>query len=245
MAMVALPKAQVGANPGTTEWTPVTTPSEKNNTIVPDSDIYDFAVGPDGETIYAVGQVPARTVAGVANVEIAFWKSTDGGATWSDKTAKLLSDEFRTLTHVSVAPDNADFVTVSGVLTDNTLVVAGSDNGGTKFHCTGDLTTTPTSPILCMDVSPEANDAYTIAVGTMGGAVYRREYGGGWGADWVDASAYGGWETGTSGPVTSLVFSPNWSSDRTVVVISDDGADTYLQIGKWATQKGWNADIGG
>ncbi|GAI10247.1 unnamed protein product, partial [marine sediment metagenome] len=51
---------------------------------------------------------------------------------------------------------------------------------------------------------------------------------------------YAGWITSTA--VTSVVFSPSWSGDRTVLVITvDDLAPaTYLQTGKWGTSKYWN-----
>jgi len=45
------------ASAGVQEWDTVTTPSWEDNVIVPGADIYDFAVGPDGETIYAVGAI--------------------------------------------------------------------------------------------------------------------------------------------------------------------------------------------
>jgi len=39
------------------EWGTVTTPSWADNVIVPGSDIYHYSVGPDGDTIYAVGAI--------------------------------------------------------------------------------------------------------------------------------------------------------------------------------------------
>jgi len=82
MAMVALPKAQVGADPGTTKWEKVSTPQIDYTDwkIRQDSTINSFDMGPDGETIYAVGDVDGTDY---------LWKSTDSGATWSDKKPRF------------------------------------------------------------------------------------------------------------------------------------------------------------
>jgi hypothetical protein len=40
---------------GSQEWDTITTPSWEDNVIAPGTEIFDYAVGPDGETIYATG----------------------------------------------------------------------------------------------------------------------------------------------------------------------------------------------
>ena len=40
---------------GVQEWDTITTPSWEDNVIAPGTEIFDYAVGPDGETIYATG----------------------------------------------------------------------------------------------------------------------------------------------------------------------------------------------
>ena len=238
-------------NAGTTKWTKVTTPSEKNLTILPGSNISDFTVGPDGAVIYAIGEVAAD--AGHPN-GIALWKSADGGATWSDKTSKILKAkvkldllfDFAKLTQVAVAPDNADFVLVAGTLTNGDAAVIGSTNGAGTFYYTGDMTLGGSiwpGDILCMDVSPEVNDICSVALGTNTGYVLRYDAGGYWGAHWVDASAYAGWVGADA--VTSIAFSPSWSADKTVLAISVDwwAGTTCLQTGKWAIAKGWGSVV--
>ena len=42
---------------GEVEWGTVSTPSWTDNVIVPGSDIYHYAVAPDGDTVYAVGAI--------------------------------------------------------------------------------------------------------------------------------------------------------------------------------------------
>jgi len=250
LAMVAAPKAPVGANPGKTEWTPVTTPSEKNDTIVPGSNLYDFAVGPDGDTIYVIGEMPVGRNAPLATTIIALWKSTDGGATWSDKTSKLLKAnvklglpaEFALLTQVAVSPSDGDFVAVAGRDAAGNPMVVGSTNGATKFYYTDTVSDGVTGNIICMDVSQVVEDVYNIAIGTSTGKVWRYEAGTYWGSTWKDATGYGaGWKASTA--VTSVAFSPNWPGDKTVLVISTKAGETWLQTGKWGGAKGWGGEV--
>ncbi|MDD5509560.1 MAG: hypothetical protein PHI12_01925 [Dehalococcoidales bacterium] len=44
------------------EWGEVNTPSWEDNVIAPGTDIFDYAVGPDGETIYATGAITSANV---------------------------------------------------------------------------------------------------------------------------------------------------------------------------------------
>ncbi|MEA3441863.1 MAG: hypothetical protein U9R04_00005, partial [Chloroflexota bacterium] len=241
-------------NAGTTKWTKVTTPSEKNFTILPGSDIFDFAVGPDGNTVYAVGEVPARASGSLIGLTFALWKSSDGGATWKDISSHLLQSkvglawsagEFAFIHQVAVAPNNADFVVVAGMLDDvTTNVVVGSTNGGSKFSWTGGLPA-DAGNIICMDASPGIEDIYNIVLGTDAGMVCRYEAGHYWGSHWIDASAYTGWKGADA--VTSIAFSPSWTADKTVLAISVNNTatagGTCLQTGKWATAKGWGGVV--
>jgi len=127
------------------------------------------------------------------------WKSTDGGVTWSDKTSKVLAaknlpdlngdgalwSDFTFFTAVSAAPDDPDFVVVTGwgydaagitvadidpgagtqAFTYHYIpVVVGSNDGAGKFYYMG--CSTVTGMITCVDVSMELDDKHVIAVGT-------------------------------------------------------------------------------
>ena len=46
------------------EWGTISTPSWVDNVIVPGSDIYDYDIAPDGDTVYAVGAINSVEVAG-------------------------------------------------------------------------------------------------------------------------------------------------------------------------------------
>ena len=100
------------------KWTKVTTPDMGDMVILPSSDILDYDIGGDGDIIYAVLEVnegcafPSRATLG--NFALVKWD--DGGVTWSDITAKvtpaanLPAGGLSRLTHVAVAPDDADSV---------------------------------------------------------------------------------------------------------------------------------------
>jgi len=263
VAMVALPKAQVGADPGTTKWSMVTTPSETDWVIAQDSDIHDFAIGPDCKTIYAVG----RGYEGndpTNNVEAQIWKSDDAGVTWGDITANVEDDtDFDAATDsldfVAVAPDNADFLAVAGMDGVDPFVY-GSDNGGDGFSDTV-FTAVSSDDILCLDISADRDDTNSVAVGTDGGDLFIYIAGSIWGGTWTDATTKAGWDnsdanalnpTITTASVTSVAFSPNWAADDTILCLcaveaglhAESPDATYQQSGIWGTTKTWNAQAG-
>ncbi len=253
LVLVAIP-AKTDADPGLTKWSKVTTPTDSNETIIQGSDIYDFAIGPDGDTIYAIGKMPDGRSSPLDETNIALWKSTDGGATWSDKTDKLLQDkvklslpaEFDTLVQVAVAPNDEDFVMVAGILTSGDAAVVGSTDGATKFYNTDADTKLGSTGIICMDVSRGIEDIYNVALGTDAGKVWRYEAGTYWGGTWTDATTgdyAADWQA--SDVVTSVIFSPSWSADKTVLAISTNttSGKTWLQSAKWGETKGWGAEV--
>ncbi len=62
-----LPANQAQADPGTLKWTKTGTPSMFNNVLAPGTELYDMAIGSDGDTVYVVGALgPAPCGLGVS-----------------------------------------------------------------------------------------------------------------------------------------------------------------------------------
>lgn len=95
-----------------------------------EGDVTDFAVGPDGMTIWALSDESD----GAADYYL--WKSTDAGKTWSSKTIKIGGTAMITTAYrgVAIAPDDEDIVAVYG---DDCEVYV-TTNGGSSW---GDLGT--------------------------------------------------------------------------------------------------------
>lgn len=254
--------ATVSADPDTEwweEWQP-----EVNGpdwVIAPNSAIYDFAADPDGDIIYAVGMgIEDHRLYGDEMWEdpvSRLWKTEDGAITWSDITDEL-PDEFldagEDLLHVAIAPDNSDMVFVA-----TQTEVYGSDEAGDDFG-DSDLDDELAGTILCLAVSCEADDDYTIAVGTDAGNIWRLVTGGFLGGAWkmiggYDAGVadYPGWDDSdvdglfpsmTTTAVTSVALSHKFDSDDTILAITTDGVATYLQTGRLGNVDQWNAIAG-
>ena len=261
LAGIAATPPDAAAAPGTTKWTKVSTPQINYSDweIAWDSTINSFDMGPDGETIYAVGSVGANgpTADPDRDSEIYLWKSTDHGATWSDKTAKIqthadvvkaegLTVAFASFNLVSVAPEDADFVAVCGYDAGNNPMVVFSDDGGTHFYYMSAL---PENQIVySMDVSTDVGDTHYVAVGssnsTSNAAVWINKAPGYTG--WIDTSLKDGWLEMSGGAVTTVAFSPIFDSDETILAISSNSTGyTWLQSGRWASgSKKWNAAAG-
>jgi hypothetical protein len=211
---------------GAAKWLKMSTPSTTGSVILPATDIIDIAVGSDGMTIYAVTN---RTSTDASSK---LWKSTDGGWTWVDKTAKVTSgvagmDNFYL---VSVAPDDVNFVTVA-----NATEVAGSINGATTNFATTDFTGTC---ILDMDVAEMVGTSRHILVGTSSNntEVWLLKAGAFFGGTWADITNddptvgdYANFGT-TIDSVTSVAFSPNYATDDGIVIIGANRLQLFQQL---------------
>jgi hypothetical protein len=213
----------------------------------------DFTILNDGDTHVSVYYQPR------------VWKSTDGGVTWDDITAKVqaaanLPNPFFAITNVAVAPDDEDWLALGGhdvpfhVHGMPQIMVVASKDGGGNFAYTGDLEDTTNGTqfgsLRDIAISPEVDGIHNIAL--AGSSVYRLQAGTWLGGSWEDTSFYNGWDSGVAYPptwiVVALAFSPNFDIDDTIVCLGWD--DTvihypYLQSGTWEASGGaWN-DAGG
>ncbi len=177
---IAAAPPQVSADPGLTEWDKVTTPSEDDWVIAPESNVLLFTVGmSDGleslpETIYAMGSSPDAD----SDTGTALWKSTDSGATWSDKTQKIIDcikdeglGDLVEINFIAAALDDADFLAVAAYVEDWSTPsgyaqqVFISDDGATEFAWPGDLQdgAAELTDIFCLAVSNEVDGKRNIA----------------------------------------------------------------------------------
>ena len=204
----------VSASPDRLKWSIVDTPSEEGNVVVSPGEINAIVVGSDDETFYAI-DIPNVTV----------YKSTDGGVTWEDDLTAALTEEGATLPawDVAVAPDDPELV---AVVTNNRTAVYLSEDGGKEWVNTNlpDLGALLISDIA---ISPEYGGDRDIASGT------RNPDGSTNGDIWVIRRlGFPGWEAqGLDMDVTSLRFSPNYESDKTMLAIASDDDRSYVCTG--------------
>jgi len=245
-----------------TKWNKVTSPSIDDLVIQPGTDVISFAASADGNVIYAVidGILDNAANHGECSVDEDFYnsengygdsvvKSTDGGVTWEDISDETQEEGLWYPMMVAVAPDDADFVFVTGygdefgddydALTNDDpwddgelYMVVGSDDGGDDFT---DMVFDPIAGdevILCIAVAPQTGDAYNVAVGTDAGSIWLYKVGGTFGGSWTDMTTKQGWDNAKTSPLTpptmtttavvAIAFSPYFDSDDTVVVITTD-----------------------
>jgi hypothetical protein len=198
------------ASAGTMQWTPIDTPSSVNNVVVSPSEVDFIAVAPNGY-LFATD---------VPNSKI--YRSHDGGISWQDISNYLVNaGAALPAWNIEVAPDNPNLVaavTSSGGLPRNVFI---SFDGGENWQ---NLNCPAANNICALDISRSygAND---IAVGTRNGA------GGGnllafklsGSANWLDQ--------GITGDVISLMFSPNYSGDSTLMAVTSDVNGTFMNLG--------------
>jgi hypothetical protein len=263
--------AKVGADPGLSEWSKVSTPSEKDWVIAPESSLIWPALSfPGGETLYVVGfGYDDNDPAGDFGPQL--WKSTNYGATWKAITDKVLDEieekalgDLHGFVSVACDPLNADFLAVA-FYADSEPYVLISDDGGSTFKYTGALEDrgAAMSLVLYLAVSMEDSDGeHNIAVSGVGtkdaafpvGLVFRYETG--LGAGWEDATEYDGWDdygAFTSQAVTYVMFAPSFTTDSTVLAMTTTGyniftgdapnSTVYLQSGTWGKKEGWNEEV--
>ena len=273
LSLIVLPL--VGAAPADvgeeSEWTDVNTPSAADFVIAINSDIYDFAICPDGATIYAVGMGldEDAVTCDADNVTARLWKSEDGGVTWEDITQNLADEikgedelfEARDEVYlVDVAPDNCDIVVVTGLVAEGPFVATSADGGDSFCDSEFPGEVTNAGDILCMDLSMETEaEEYNIAVGTDTGKVLRFEMCSGYcpshwelaGGYEAGKAVYPGWDNSdedglfpdfTTVAVTSVAFSPNFADDDTILAVTTEGHNTYLQTGLWGDTEAWNEE---
>jgi hypothetical protein len=268
--ITAAPAHKVSANNNCgdvkAEWTTVDTPTTEDWVLAPETTIIDYTLASDGEVAYAI-------VNSNYEQDIFLLKSTDSAATWDDITDALEDvidvdggDYIEYLLQVATDWVDPDFVAVALWWYDysaaaNVLSVFISADGGTTFKDAGEVTDGgiyfPYSNGAVSDlvVSLEAAGKRDIVIGgsDLSGysLLFRCTATGDSASAWEDATDYDGWDDENDGSpftsigVTDIIFSPNWATDKTIlvttVVFNGPYWDIYLQSGSMGTTPGWNA----
>jgi len=265
------------------EWTTTDTPTIDGWVLAPESYIYDYALADGGDVAYVVVEAYDDTCVdeSFANYTYRLLKSDNGAATWTDLTGALDDtlndvidvpggDYLDSLVQVSTDWVDPDFVAVALWWWDNStttyrLNVFFSTDGGDTFVDAGEVEAGGVYLEYVSDlaVSYAVDDVRDIAIGGEAydgvnyyAGIFRCTVTGDNPGAWKDATLYKGWDDEgnfDSELVTDIIFSPNWVTDRTILVTTidtyDDGysaweyGDVYLQSGTWGkTSSTWNAD---
>ncbi len=206
------------ASPGKLTWSIVDTPSGVGKVVNGNSEINALAISSDSKSFYTI-DIPNSQV----------YKSTDGGITWVDTLTNRFTAAGATLPawDIAIAPDNPNII---AVVTDNRTRVYVSGDGGNSWSNTGAIPGLGVTLIADITISPPYTLAlgktYDIAIGTRlpDGLVN--------GDVWVMQLGISPWQAqGIGWDITAVRFSPNYVSDKTILVVASDNTGTYLCFG--------------
>ncbi len=190
-----------------------------NNMLGPAGvDVRDFAIGNDSITIYAV---PGNSITDITTDTVVF-KSTDGGASWTTLQAPIKADL------ITVAPDDNNLVVIANT---NAATVYISIDGGVNWQTMetvpGTLAGKPVAAILDIAISPLKDGIKYIAVAGKEVAGLANLWYYDYGSlipDWHTTNNFGG--IATDNETAAVVFSPSFSWDSTVAVVTDNNSVT-------------------
>jgi len=231
LIVIILSSLFVSALPVTADdnlWTVQSGPSTTSYVAANGSDVADIAVFTSGSIVYAV----TGTGHGAWTGGTYLYKSTNGGATWARTNSTALSFAPNM---VAVAPDNSDRVAVAAS-SNGTIYV--SVNGGSTFANVGPVTDGSANLTVFKDIaiSPTRNGANYVTVcgvDTTGPAIWYYNVGAVVGQTWTRKAAP------QAVSVDALAYSPNFVSDLTLEVVTDNATHVGLQIYSFASAA-WN-----
>jgi hypothetical protein len=242
------------------KWGLIDTPGgyPQRNDIRTPSEINAIAVSADGSSAYAI-DIP-NVQAGLT-INAGLWKSTDGGVSWSSRATKWLWQNATQpnfpIADVAIAPDNPDFVAV--VCSDQAGTprreVYISEDGGTNWTYSGLIPYQYGAAqqigtiVISGPYNYQGKVVRDIVAGSRNpdglsqGEVYILPYPGltGWKAQGF-----------TGGDVITLLISPGYPSDPTVVAMSSTTRQTYINLGfrdlganacAWNIYQGWPVEM--
>jgi hypothetical protein len=224
---------------GTTVWSAETIPTRINNVLGPAGvDIRDLAIGDDDLTIYAA---PGDSITDITIGNV-IYKSIDGGVTWTALNTPIRTDL------IAVAPDDKNLVAIGN---NTTLDVRISADGGLTWHTTGTIQESPggapAEAIYDLAISPIRNFIHYVTVagkevGDLANLWYFN----------FGAVLFPAWyETNnpakgfdTANETATLAFSPHFSTDGTVVAVTDKESENVSVQVLYIDTKTWNSMAG-
>jgi hypothetical protein len=139
---------------------------------------------------------------------------------------------------LQVACDSEDpnYVWVALKLTDGKLYVLASTDGGSTFKDTDDIT--GLTSVVDLEVSPAVDNVRELALSGSNATAGKilRYVGGNW-EDTSDKDDYPGWLS--CNLVADIRFSPSWETDNTIVAVTANATNVYLQTGTWEESPLW------
>jgi hypothetical protein len=208
--------------------------STGSQTLQAGSDINSLAVASDGATVYAV-DTPDKRV----------YKSTNGGTTWTRLIVTANATQAPAL--VAVAPGDATYLVVT---TTTNQAYLSNDGGLTFSQIAGTLSDTTTTganmTISAIAISAQVAGVRNIALaGTNGAGAADIQYlnQGALVTSWTSMTTGTGWVAaatniqGTATAVRAIAFSPNYASDRMLVAVTNNAANTTLEVASFSTLK--------
>jgi len=264
LVLLSLPQSTVSARTPSTcvlRWDTINTPGgfPERNDILPRSEINEIAVAADGKTIYAV-DIPNAS-SGPA-VFTGVWRSIDAGISWSPRPARWLMQAMPApvypVADIAVAPDDPNFI--AAVCADAPAVhrreVYLSQDGGVNWIYSGpvpwlygtneqigDIAISPAYSYQNSKTRDIIIGSRIPANGLAQGEIYIRSYPGI--ASWKAQGC-------NSGDIITLVLSPSYVEDSTLVVMACTTQRTYIHTGNrdiagnscyWNEYQGWPVEL--
>ena len=230
LAAAFMPVNQVKANPGNNVWEEFKVP--KNGS----TGSYVLALAADGEeATMPIGPI-AKAIDGTLYLYAdpdgttrTLFKSDDGGLTWS---AKLVTNA---IIDIATSPDEADVLYYA-----TTTAVFKSINGGSDWDQLQAVSLATNETINSLDAALLGDD-YVVVISTADsdsgdyGSVLLFDEGGRTSSSWSDQSV-GNYD------VYGAALSPNYNSDRQIVAVVNNEAETYVTTRMGSA--GWNTSVG-
>jgi len=216
------------ASASTLSWgaeTVMNSTSTYKNTLASGLDIVDLAA--NGDVVYAATSVNATPL----------YKSTDGGVKWSglENSTYFPPSTQGSVTAVAVAPDDPDVVAI--IISDNQIEY--STNGGASWT---DLNI-PVAGMTCnaIDIAP-GTTRYVAVGGSVGGAAALYTMKLAMAQSWT--SRYGTGATATQTGIHAVKYSPNYSTDKAIAVVSGNATSATFQLFRYELgDYEWNRSI--